>query len=245
RSASTVPLLRRKLQQILAAEDVVEHSHDERAIRTLFEAMPKQDLCEAATEDLRRTISHLLETTRSGDVRVVFRTGPVSRYLSAVVAVPRDRFSSRLRVRIQALLARESGAAAVDYHPTMSARDEPLMHFGLHLAEDVGDPDLDVDALQREIQRLIRTFEDALAEALAGRMGFEEAQRVARHWCRILPATYTETTHVATAVTDIEELQQLEEPDALRVRLVKVPRQPRDRLRVRFYKAGEGMVLSD
>src|SRR5690606_32288647 len=81
--ASTVPLLRRKLQQILAAEDVVEHSHDERAIRTLFESMPKQDLFEASTDDLRRTISHLLETTRSGDVRVVFRTGPVSPYLPA------------------------------------------------------------------------------------------------------------------------------------------------------------------
>jgi hypothetical protein len=36
--ASSIPVLRRKLRQILELEDVVDHSHDERTLRTLFEA---------------------------------------------------------------------------------------------------------------------------------------------------------------------------------------------------------------
>ncbi|MGH3665301.1 MAG: hypothetical protein ACRDU8_04295, partial [Egibacteraceae bacterium] len=65
--ASTIPVLRRKLRQILEAEDVVDHSHDERSIRALFEAFPKHELFAADVDTLRQTLVKLLEAQKGSD----------------------------------------------------------------------------------------------------------------------------------------------------------------------------------
>ncbi|MEO2104959.1 MAG: NAD-glutamate dehydrogenase domain-containing protein [Actinomycetota bacterium] len=246
--ASTIPVLRRKLRLVLEAEDVVDHSHDERALRTLFDAFPKQELFESDVDELRQTMVKLLEVSRRQEVRLLVRQEPVRRSVSALVTVPRDRFSAELRSQVQELLQERSGATTVDYQLSMTERDQPLLHFTLHLPEDVSSP-LDVDAVEQEIQRMTRTFSDALTEALAGRRGMVDAKVAAEQWCRVLPVAYTESTAVATAVTDIEELEALDGPDAVRMRLIRPPSpngpSSRERLlRFRLYKAGEGVELS-
>ena len=58
--ASESPLLHRKLQRVLAAEDLIEGSHDYKAAVALFESFPKDELFAAPTEDLRRAVVALL-----------------------------------------------------------------------------------------------------------------------------------------------------------------------------------------
>ncbi len=244
--ASTIPVLRRKLQAVLEAEDVVDHSHDERALRTLFDAFPKQELFETEVADLRHTMVRLLEVARRQEVRLLVRPEPSGRSLSALVTVPRERFSGELRAEVQQLLAERTSATTVDYQLSMTERDQPLLHFTLHLP-DGAEPTLDVDAVEQEIQRLTRTFADALTEALAGRRGMPAAQQAARQWCAAFPSAYTSTTAVATAVADITELEALDGPGAVRMRLLRTPEDieaGRDLLRFRLYKVGDGVELS-
>ncbi len=82
-------MLRRKLRQILEREDIVDHSYDERALRTLFDAFPKHELFAAETDDLRRTLIELLEIQKGQDVRLLLRADETRRSLSALVAVRR------------------------------------------------------------------------------------------------------------------------------------------------------------
>ncbi len=249
--SSTIPVLRRKLRAVLDAEDVVDHSQDERALRTLFDAYPKQELFESDAEELRDSLVALLDSGRREDVRLMVRRERSGNSVSALVTVPQDRFSAELRSDIQQLLKERVGADSVDYQLSMTERDQPLLHFTLRLANPANPPSIDVDSLQQEIQRLTRTFQDALIEALAGPRGLEEARQAAEQWCRILPPAYTETTSVATAVTDITELEALDAHDAVRMRLVREPSSSprrvesgRDLLRFRLYKAGAGVELS-
>ena len=243
--SSTIPVLRRKLRAVLEAEDVVDHSHDERALRTLFDAFPKQELFETEVEDLRHTMVKLLEVARRQEVRLLVRREPSGRSLSALVTVPRERFSAALRTSVQELLVERAGASGVDYQLSMTERDQPLLHFTLHLPPD-RDGSLDVDAVEQEIQRLTRTFADALVEGLAGRRGTAQARETVEQWCRAFPSAYTSTTAVATAVADIEELEALDGPEAVRMRLLRPPSDDGldAQLRFRLYKAGAGVELS-
>ena len=50
--ASETPMLRRKLHDILLAEDLIEGSHDHKAMIELFETFSKHDLFAASTEEL-------------------------------------------------------------------------------------------------------------------------------------------------------------------------------------------------
>lgn len=243
--ASKIPVLRRKLGAILDAEDVVDHSQDERALRTLFDAFPKQELFESDTEHLRDSLVSLMDLGRHGDVRVMLRPEESGHSTSALVTVPRERFSSELREDIQQLIAERVGAQSVSYQLSMTERDQPLMHFTMRLREGESARPVDVDALQQEIVVLTRSFADTLVDALAGDGGPVGDRAAARRWADALPATYTQTTAVETAVEDVRQLVSLDGPEAVRMRLAApAADDDADLLRFRLSKAGEGVELS-
>ena len=51
--AAKTPLLHHKLEQIIAAEDLIPGSHDYKQVVELFESFPRDELFQATTEELR------------------------------------------------------------------------------------------------------------------------------------------------------------------------------------------------
>ena len=110
--ATKTPLLHHKLEQILAAEDLIPGSHDYKEVVELFESFPKDELFQASTAELRRLVMGLLQLEKHGGIRVLVRRDLYGRSVSIVVALPRDRFNATLRKRLQHLFI-----AAVPRHP--------------------------------------------------------------------------------------------------------------------------------
>ncbi len=246
--ASSIPVLRRKLRQILEREDIVDHSYDERAIRMLFEAFPKHELFAADTDDLRRTLVQLLEAQKGQDVRLLLRVAAGRRSVSALVAVPRERFNAEIRKRVQQLLVERFATTSIDYHLTMTERDRALLHFVLH-GEHGPLPDVPADELEREVNALTRTWTDALLADLVAAHGDTEGRRLSRVYAERFPAGYAETTSTATALLDIAELERLCGPASGPDRVDVAMALRRDRadsglLRFNLYKVGRGVELS-
>jgi len=243
--ATTIPVLRRKLRQILEREDIVDHSYDDRAVRALFDAFPKHELFAADTDDLRRTLVELLEIQRGQQVRLLLRTDDARRSVSALVAVPRERFNAAIRLRVQQLLMERHGATSVDYHLTMTERDQALMHFVLHAGSGVLE-DIPAEQLEREVAALTRTWHDDLVDELMRVYGPAEGRRLADLYGQRFPAGYAETTSVQTAVLDIDELERIcsgtsEQYCSMRLRR---DRENSDLLRFVLYQMGGGVELS-
>ena len=243
--ATTIPVLRRKLRQILEREDIVDHSYDERALRTLFDAFPKHELFAADTDDLRRTLVELLEIQKGQDVRLLLRSDDARRSLSALVAVPRGRFNAATRMKVQQLLVERHGATSVDYHLTMTERDQALLHFVLH-ADRGTLAEVPADALEREVASLTRTWNDDLLAELVRVHGPVEGRRLASVYTRRFPAGYAETTTVATALLDIAELEKIgsETVEAFCSMTLRPDKSNPDLLRFVLYQMGGGVELS-
>ena len=75
--ASKTPLLHRKLEQIVDAEDLYEGSHDYKAVVTIFESFPKDELFAAPTDELREQVMGLLQVHETKDVRLFARRDPL------------------------------------------------------------------------------------------------------------------------------------------------------------------------
>ena len=242
--ASAVPVLRRKLAQVFEGEDIVPSSYDERALRALWDALPKQELFAAPTEELQRTMVHLLETQKSKGIRVMVRTDVTGRSISALVSVPRERFSAELRQDVQRLLADRFAAHGVDYHLSITERDQALMHFQLHAAANEVEA-ADTSGLEAEVSALARTWNDELIDALAGRHGERRGHRLAERWGSALPAGYQALIDPTHAVDDIAELEQLSDDRPVRMRLQELSGGPGGAdLRFKLYKRGPGIELS-
>src|SRR6476646_10669477 len=98
--ASRIPLLGGKLRRILAAEDLVAGSHDDKAARALFDSFPKAELLAAPTEDLRRAIVALMGLPADHG-RVLGRRDADGRGAAVIVALPRDRYDPALLERLR------------------------------------------------------------------------------------------------------------------------------------------------
>ena len=61
-AAAEIPVLRRKLSQVLEAQDVIEGSHDYKSLVAVFETFPKDDLFAMEVSALSDTLGELVET---------------------------------------------------------------------------------------------------------------------------------------------------------------------------------------
>lgn len=243
-AASEIPILRRKLRQIVEAEDMFEGSHDYRTTVELFESFPKDELFAADVEDLRRTIVALLHFQERGGIQLFVRHDLPDRRVAVLVALPRDHFSAELRHELQDLFLTRFNGSSIDYHLTLGESDPAQIHFTIRVAGDI--PDVSYSELEQEVIGLARTWDDRLRERLVGQYGEERGHALAEKWSRRFPAYYKSATDIYLAVLDVEEFERLEQGDEPFVIGLQNEREKDQNLtRIGIYKTGGKVLLSD
>ncbi len=164
--ATKTPLLHHKLEQILEAEDLIPGSHDYKEAIELFESFPKDELFQASTAELRRLVVGLLQLEKHGGIRVLVRRDLYGRSVSVVVALPRDRFNATLRKRLQQLFVERFNGTTVDYHLSLGETESARIFFTVHVEPGVQIPEVPYEELEEEVERLARSWDDDLRDAL-------------------------------------------------------------------------------
>ncbi len=237
--ASTIPLLSRKLQRILDAEDLFEGSHDYKAAVRLFDAMPKDEVFATPTDDLRQDLVVLLGLT--GDqVRMLGHRGTDGRSATLIAALPRRRDDELLRQRLRRIVAERFNVSEVEAHEVIGADERVQYHLTVHsAAEDL--PEVPIEELQAELVALARTWDDAVGDQLAATHGEERGAVLAARWLERFPASYRAATAPALAAADVDGLDRL----ITEARDIGVGLQDEEgRTRVTLYRKGPKVELS-
>ena len=243
--AARTPLLHRKLNQILDAEDLLEGSHDYKAVVSIFESYPKDELFAASAEELRAQVVGLLHLQETQHLRLFVRRDLYGRSVSLLVAVPRDRFDAEMRQRLQDLFMRRFHGETVDYHLSIAESDLAQLHFTVHVGEGAV-PDVAFDELEREVVEIARTWQDHLLQRLVELHGEGEGRALFERWAERFPDYYKHSTEVELAVEDIARFEELEGGDeAFVIGLANETDEGETLTRVRLYKVGGRVELSD
>jgi glutamate dehydrogenase len=242
-SARQIPLIRRKLESIMQWEDLIAGSHDYKAVVSLFDSFPKDELFAATASELRATIMSLLGMQEEGGVRLFLRRDPVRRTVAAIVALPRDHVSTDLRIKLEHLFELRFGGRAVDY--TLSfATDPARFHFTIHIPTgDIPDPPL--AELQREVADAARSWDDSLSDALVAAMGGGRGHELARRYAARFPDYYKSAATIYQATFDVEQFERLgaDRPYVVALQNERGTAEPLTRLKL--YKTGGKAPLTD
>ncbi len=243
--AEQVPILRRKLRQVLELDGAVPGSHDYKQIVSVFNSLPRADLFWADAATVHREIRTIMGFDQERSVRVLVRPDPLERGLGVMVSLPRDRFDAHVRQRIQNHLTGVLAARHVDYQLTMG-ENEALVRLHFFLSTDKRIGDVDVKALERDAGELTRTWDDHLATRLTLAYGEPEGRRLAERYARGFDARYKADTSTSAALRDVEHLERLATVGT-HVDVVQPvdDRRGEDVTLVRVYHPGSGMALSD
>ncbi|HTY94959.1 MAG TPA: hypothetical protein VMC02_13780, partial [Steroidobacteraceae bacterium] len=113
-SPRTIPLLKDKIEAIIGAFDAPRGSHDAKALAHVLETYPRDELFQGTVAELVRNVRGIVNLYERSQVRLFTRRDPFGRFYSCLVYVPRDRYDSRVRSRIETVLRAELGGTAVE-----------------------------------------------------------------------------------------------------------------------------------
>ena len=100
-SPRDIPVLRHKVQEIITHFGLAPQSHDGKAVLHVLEAYPRDELFQATTDELIPTIRGIVNLYDRQVVRLFVRRDTYNRFWSCLLYVPRDRYNTEVRHRIE------------------------------------------------------------------------------------------------------------------------------------------------
>ena len=237
RMVRDVPLLRRKVEHVVAQTGFAAGSHNDKRFRNIVENYPRDELFQIDEDELLRIalgVQHLMDRPRT---RIFVRRDRFDRFLSILVFVPRDKYNTDIRAKIGNVLATSYGGRLSAFYPMFG--DAPLarVHYIIGLnPNDHLEPN--VEELEHQIAELTRTWDDGL-EVLG-----EENKIDVTSFLGNFPAGYKDVFAPAEALKDLVELAKIGE-DGVKVRAYRNDGDADFTLRCKLYKAHDPVALSE
>ncbi|WP_417579186.1 NAD-glutamate dehydrogenase [Pelagibacterium sp.] len=161
---SEVPLIRRKIAQVMTQSGFDPRSHAGKALMNTLDNYPRDELFQISQDELFEFSNVIATLPDRPRVRVLPRIDRFDNFVSALVYLPRDRFDSNVRARIGEHLASRYDGRVSAFAPDFPEGDLARVHF--IIGRNGGPtPRPDREALETEISELTRTFADRLLSA--------------------------------------------------------------------------------
>ncbi len=236
-----IPLVRERHDYVMAQSGLQPTGHSGKALRHILETLPRDELFQSTETELLQLASGILSLQERVRSRMFLRHDRYGRFYSVLAYIPRDRYNTEIRLRIEAMLKDALHADRVD--STIQLGDSPLAQLHMLVRPRKGEA-IDVDAAQidAKLSAIMRNWQDDLREQLVSRHGEELGLALANRYGRALPAGYIEKVSSAVAADDVEQLASLTPDNDLRLSLC---RDQEGGLRFKFYRLNDDIPLSD
>ncbi|HTE41565.1 MAG TPA: NAD-glutamate dehydrogenase, partial [Steroidobacteraceae bacterium] len=207
-SPREIPLLRAKIAHLIERFGIASSSHDGKAVAHVLDTYPRDELFQASAEDLMESARGIVNLYERAQVRVFIRRDRFQRYYSCLLFVPRDRYNTQVRQRIEAIVLEGLNGTAVESQISLS--DSALARVHLLVRSRIGDRmPVTTAELEKRITAAVRTWFDSLRDALIAQYGEPKGLALARQFAAAFPAAYQADTTMSDAVVDIAQLQPL------------------------------------
>ncbi|MGA5002887.1 NAD-glutamate dehydrogenase [Streptomyces arboris] len=247
-SVRRVPVIRRKVAEVVEGAGFSYNSHDGRDLLQILETYPRDELFQTPVDQLRSIVTSVLYLQERRRLRLYLRQDEYGRYYSAIVYLPRDRYTTGVRLRLIDILKEELGGTNVDFTAWNTESILSRLHFVIRVppgTELAHLTDADADRIEARLVAAARSWADGFGEALNAELGEERAAELQRQYGHSFPEGYKADHSPRAAVADLVHLETLKEGEkdfALSL-YEPVGAGPGER-RFKIYRTGEQVSLS-
>ena len=211
----SVPVVRTKVRNVLERSGFPANSHTGKDLLTILETYPREELFQTDETTLSETVAGIMHLQERRRTRVFLREDTYGRFVSAIVFIPRDRYTTPVRLRVEEELRTSFNAVSMDYDLRMSESALVRLYYRIRLSDSVETPKVDRVELEQRLARAVRSWSEGVVEAFRERLTPGAAADESERWSQAFPADYRVVYEVEDALEDASRFEALEQSDGM------------------------------
>jgi len=237
-----MPLVRQRVEAVMARSGLKRDAYSGKALRHILETLPPEELFQSTEDELFATATGILELQQRARTRLFVRRDRYGRFFTCLVFVPRERFNTSVRERIEAMLREVFHGESLDSNVLMGESALARLHVTVrpHLGEH---PKFNVQELETRLLHIVRNWHDGLRDSLIGHAGAAQGVALFNRFDKLLPAGYIEDVAPEQAALDVIALTALKSDDSIHLHLYEDARD--QSLRFKVIHVGAPISLSE
>ena len=248
-SVTEVPVVRRKVAAVVAEAGLPANSHDGRDLMQFLETYPRDELFEIHVDQLTDVALQVLHLQERRQTRLFLRNDEFGRFASALVYLPRDRYTTTVRERMQGILRAAFGAESVDFSARVSESVLARLHFLVRVAPGRPLPHVDEALLEQQLADATKSWEDDFDDVVSELPDADEVALLLREFTDAFPEAYKEDFPASAALDDVSRLMQLTDDKPMSVHLYEPTDAESAEIgadrRFKVFRLGASMSLSE
>ncbi|MHB1109284.1 MAG: NAD-glutamate dehydrogenase [Devosia sp.] len=208
---SEVPLIRRKVAEVMRRSTFDPRSHAGKALMNALDNYPREELFQISEDQLFEFATTIAQLNDRPRVRVLSRIDRFDNFVSILLFMPRDRYTSEVRARIGDYLSKVYDGRVSAYYPSFPEGELVRVHFiiGRYAGPT---PRPRRDEVEADVIELTLTFGDKLLRATEDVSSIED-------YLDAFSAAYQSRNSPDDALADIEVIKNLADAQAIALKL--------------------------
>lgn len=244
-SATAIPVVRQTVARTVTMSNYPPNSHSARDLLHFCEIYPRDELFQVSPGQLLDVARDVLAIGERRETRVFPRNDDYGRFISILVYLPRDRYTTDVRLAMTNVIEDFYSSSTIDYVARVSESVLARLHFVARMPPGREIPDIDPSAFEHKMRDATRSWDDDFLRAMQHEFGEEHAVDLLHAFGSGIPESYKEHVSPRAAVTDIERLADLASPGDSAVKLHDELGQAPDEHRFTLYRCAEPVALSE
>ena len=242
-SVQNIPLLREKANQIMAMAKLPRDGHAHYKMMHVINSLPRDDLFQGNVEELFPIVSGITQLQDKKSLRLFSRIDHYQRFVSCLVYIPRNKFNTELRIKVQHLLKEAYGGASSGFTTEFDESEHARVH--VHVRTTPGQVnDVNTSELEAELSALMQSWSDHYEEMLLDNVGEQQANALNQRFLGHIPAAYQERFDGRTAIEDIKRLSLLSDSQPMIWHLYQSTGDAGNQLHLKLYGRQQPIILS-
>lgn len=207
----SIPLVRSKMNALIHS-GLTNSSHTSRTLVYVLNSLPRDELFQAGIEPLFTCVRGVLKLQERQRVRVFVRHEVYGHFVSLLVFVPRERYNTESRIKIQNILLDIFQGTDTDFSVNLTESILARIHFIIHSKKGCC-IDYDVKEIEQRIIAALSDWHDELDTELHYLYGEAEANQYLQDYRDGFSAAYKEAVSARTALLDLKRFEKIEQQD--------------------------------
>ncbi|KKC27525.1 glutamate dehydrogenase [Sphingomonas sp. SRS2] len=241
--AEEIPMLRTRLAALEERLGFDPKGHAGKALHHAVSELPSDLILALPADALERVALTAMSLVDRPRPRVELARSTLGEHLVAFVWLPRELLTTARRIAIGDMLTQATGATMSNWSLHLGEGDIAQIRYMLHQAPDATTPDS--APLDARLTEMLRGWEPAVEAQLAELETGNRSARLAIDYAAAFPIAYRTHSTPADAAIDIIRLNALADGDARGCRLYRSDKDPENRLRLKIYRRGALISLSE